>query len=260
MTEASAAIIEIVRREGPMTFADFQALALYHPEHGYYTAGPARSGWAGHYVTSPQLDAGFGTLWARALEQVWGACGTPSSFEVVEVGPGEGGFAASVLGAVKGGFAHALTYRLVERSDALRERQREVLSGHERVSWVSDLTDVSEIEAGCIVANEVLDNQPVHVVERRDGAILELFVEADGEGLKRTLGSPSDSEIEDFLRRNALELEEGGVTEVGTVAEDLALAAARLVRKGAVVFIDYGATSEELLRHPAGTVVCYSAM
>ncbi len=42
MTPAEAAIRAEIARRGPISFADFMALALGHPEGGYYTAAAAR--------------------------------------------------------------------------------------------------------------------------------------------------------------------------------------------------------------------------
>jgi SAM-dependent MidA family methyltransferase len=100
MTIAHKLLVDRIRNEGAVTFADYMALALYHPEHGYYRQPQAHVGWNGHFLTSPEIDPAFGELWARAFEQVWRECGSPESFDVVEPGPGEAGFAAAVLSAV----------------------------------------------------------------------------------------------------------------------------------------------------------------
>ena len=117
-------VLEVIRREGPITFARFMTMALYQPGSGYYAAGPERSGWGGHYLTSPELDPAFGELWAHAFEQVWDQLGRPDRFDVIEIGPGEGGFSEAVLRSVAGTpFGSALSYQLVEPQPALEERQ-----------------------------------------------------------------------------------------------------------------------------------------
>ncbi|MEA2499558.1 MAG: hypothetical protein QOH26_1963 [Actinomycetota bacterium] len=259
MTELSQRIIEIVRDEGPITFARYQALALYDPEAGYYAAGTERSGWGGHYITSAQLDPAFGALWAKGLEQLWGASGTPARWDVIELGPGEGAFAASILGAAHGAFGRALRYTLVERSPQLTARQRELLADHDNVAWVSSADEVPTAEAGVVVANEVLDNQPVHILERKDGAWLEVFVEEQGERLERRLGPPSDARLTDYVGATGAPSQNGSLVELSLDAEALVTRAASLVQRGAVVFVDYGAETAELFGRTAGTVVCYSA-
>lgn len=259
MTTASDALIELVRARGPMTFADYQRLALYHPQHGYYVAGRVRSGWSGHYITSAQLDPAFGELWAGGFEQIWVACGSPSSFEIVELGPGEGAFAASVLQGASERFRHALSYRLVERSPELRARQEKILEGEENVAWVIDVTEAGHVKSGCVIANEVLDNQAVHVVERRDGQLVELWVEESGGRLERHERPLSDPAVEDFLIRTGMTPAEDGIVEVPLEAESIVRNAASMLDKGALIFVDYGAEATELVAKPEGTVVCYSA-
>ncbi|MGH7255782.1 MAG: hypothetical protein ACREI3_08395, partial [Nitrospirales bacterium] len=68
-------ISEEIRRSGPMTFARFMDLALYHPQYGYYmteAADPAphestpdrayrtRIGWSGDYYTSSDVHPFLG--------------------------------------------------------------------------------------------------------------------------------------------------------------------------------------------------------
>ena len=112
-------------------------LALYHPEHGYYTSGAVRTGRAGHFMTSAELDPSFGQLWSRGLEQVWKSCGRPDPFHVVEIGGGEGGFAAAILEATTVPFS----YRLVERVEEVERRQRRRLSHFTSVSWSRSLDE-----------------------------------------------------------------------------------------------------------------------
>ena len=240
-----------------MPFAAFMSFALYHPQHGYYTAGPARVGWRGHYLTSPELDPAYGTLWARAFESAWTACGEPGAFEVIEIGPGEGAFAESVLASASGRFADALSYRLVERSPALKARQEKRLGDHERVRWSPSITEVPRSEYGFVFANEVLDNLPVHLV-RADGSLHEVCVGLDGETLVFVELPPSSPELERFLERCDVTLPEGHRFEVGLAAESLVSRAAQMIETGAVGFVDYGATAPDLAQRREGSLLAYS--
>lgn len=248
-----------------MPVASYMSRALYHPEHGYFATGP-RSGRHGHFVTSPELDPSFGELWAAGFEQVWSAAGRPASFEVTEVGPGEGGFAAAVLETVAGPFAAALSYRLVERMPLLRARQEERLApflgsgrrARPKVSWSPSLPEAPPAAAGCVFANEVLDNLPVHVVERRAGRLMEVCVAAPEGVLVEALLEPSSPELARWLSRCGMDLPEGHRCEVGLAAESFVRRAAGLLGRGAVILIDYGAEAAELAARPAGTLVCYS--
>lgn len=256
MTELERILHERISRDGPLPFGAFMQLALYHPRFGYYSGGRERAGWRGHFLTSPELDPAYGRLWARAFESVWTACGSPESFEVVEVGPGEGGFAHAVLSSAGGPFGEALRYRLVERVPEVAERQRERLSSFD-VSWSESVTEVPRAESGVVFANEVLDNLPVHLVERRDGRILEVCVDSSGGRLVETLRPPAGPELEGWLARAGAEVPDGHRFEVTMAAESFVRRCAGAVEKGALVLVDYGDESPELAQRPRGTLVAY---
>ncbi|MGH2754372.1 MAG: class I SAM-dependent methyltransferase [Actinomycetota bacterium] len=252
-------MLETIRSEGPITFARYMEMALYQPGSGYYSSGSERTGFRGHYLTSPELDPAFGELWSNAFEQVWDQLGRPDRFDVVEVGPGEGGFAHAVLDSTTGRpFGSALAYRLVEPQSTLEERQRERLKDHANVSWSRTLEEVPQAEQGCVMANEVLDNLPVNIVERHGDEIREVYVaENDGE-FRAVLGDPSTSDIEGYLDRVGVKVPEGSRFEVGLHAESFARAVADKIHWGAVIFVDYGAEAAMLAKQRLGSLVCYS--
>lgn len=259
MTRLERLIIERIEAQGPMPFAAYMAMALYHPEHGYYSSGAERIGWAGHFLTSPELDPAFGELWAAGFEQVWDACGRPESFDVVEIGPGEGSFAAAVLTSARGSFRRALRYRLVERSSSLRDRQTTRLREFDNVEWSASITDVPSGESGCVFANEVLDNLPIHLVEKRDGSLLEVCVEVSEGELAFALHPPPSKEVAAFLDRVGIDLPDGHRFEVTLAAESLVKRAAELLARGAVILVDYGDDAIALAERSTGTLVCYSS-
>ncbi len=258
MTPLEIRLLEELRSGPPITFAAFMDLALYDPENGYYASGARRTGWEGDFVTSPEIDPAFGFLWTRAFERTWESTGRPDPFHIIEVGAGEGGFAEAVLGSVSDRFASSLRYVIVERVPTVAERQR-VRLGTTRVSWVSALDDVGAVAAGCVVANEVLDNLPVHLVERRDGALVELYVGVAGRRLQLEPGEISEPAIERFVDGYGLAVNDGARAEVGLAALSFTSALVDSLARGAIFLIDYGATSAELGLRQGGTLVTYGA-
>lgn len=252
-------LVRRIRTRGPMPFAAYMQLVLYHPQHGYYTGGRARTGWKGHYVTSPEVDPAYGKLWARAFEQVWDAAGRPAEFDIIELGPGEGGFAHAALSAMTGAFARAVRYRLIERVAANQERQRHMLDHFTKVSWHRSAGEVPAGEVGCFFANEVLDNLPVHLVEQRAGQLWELCVEEEDGGFVTKLRPPSNPELAAFLDRCGIELTEGHRFEVALAAESLVAHVSGRLNRGAWIFVDYGLSAQALATRPEGTLLCYSA-
>ncbi len=178
---------------------------------------------------------------------------------MIEVGPGEGAFAAGVLASATGAFADALTYHLVERLAALQARQRRLLSPHENVSWSPSLREAPVAESGCVFANEVLDNLPVHLVERRGGRLMEVCVGAVDGGLTFVPLPPANPELARYLDRTGFDLPEGHRAEVGLAAGSFTRQTAAAIERGATFFIDYGAEADDLSRRAAGTLVSYSS-
>ena len=245
---------EIVKR-GPITFAEYMEAALYHPDHGYYSSPEPRTGNKGHFMTSPEVDAAFGELWTNAFRRVWEAVGKPATFSVVELGPGEGGFCRSVLDCASNGFGDAIRYLLVEPRASARERQRTEISD-ERVTWAPSIDEVS-VPAGAIFANEVLDNQPVHLVGPGANGLVEVYVDADEEGLGFVDGPVSSDEIEPYLiEARTWPLQ--GRMQVGLAAVGLASRSLAAIERGAIFLIDYGLEAAEIYERGGNTVVTYS--
>ena len=256
MNDLVGLLRERIDSDGPITFAKYQDTALYHPELGYY-AGGQRSGWRGHFLTSAELDPAFGALWAVGFRRVWERLGRPETFELIEVGPGEGGFANSILGVVEGDFADALVYRLVERIPALAERQMSLLSTYDNVVWSVSI-DETPAAHGALMANEVLDNLPVHLLEYRGDEFVELYVQAPASGLEFVPGPVSSSRVSRLLDSVDHEPNDGQRLEVAPAAVDFVRSCATAVARGSVFLVDYGLTWRELVERRSGTLVSYS--
>src|SRR5689334_22266490 len=89
-------IVERIRQEGPLTFADYMRMALYDPEYGYYVTGSAKMGWEGDYYTSSDVTPLFAHCLGRQLFQMWEQLGHPTPFTVLEQGAGRGDLARQV--------------------------------------------------------------------------------------------------------------------------------------------------------------------
>ncbi|MGI8775288.1 MAG: class I SAM-dependent methyltransferase [Actinomycetota bacterium] len=254
-TELEQLLRATIEAEGPLPFDRYMEMALYEPGLGYYARGPERSDWTGDFITAPQLDPAYGELWAAGIEQLWRAAGEPASFGVIEIGPGEGGFARSVLDALPGdGRFH---YTLVERLPALAARQRELLRSQERVEWVSDLAAAPKLPHGVVIANEVLDNLPVKLVTRTPDGLREKHVIVEDGALGFAEVPPGNATVR-CMSRSDLAPIEGGCVEVPVRTEAFVRGALAHVETGAALFIDYGAEGRILSERPAGTLACYS--
>src|SRR3954447_22811886 len=123
-----AEIRRLISIAGPMLIAQYMALCLCHPEHGYYmTRDPF--GASGDFVTAPEISQMFGELiglWAGA---VWRQMGSPENIRLVELGPGRRTMMADALRAAKvvPAFHAAIAVHLVEVSPALQQLQQQTL-------------------------------------------------------------------------------------------------------------------------------------
>jgi SAM-dependent MidA family methyltransferase len=263
-------IRERIHREGAVSFAEYMELALYEPTEGFFTRGGGAGRAGRDFVTSPEVGSLFGMVIARALDDTWRRMGEPDPFVVVEAGAGRGRLAADVVRASPA-CVGALRYVLVERSASLREEQRERLAleppdealgpfmvaddGESREPVpgrgpiVTSLDDLPAARIrGVVLANELFDNLPVHVVERApDGGWLEVRVSADGERFAEVLVPAAPP-----LAAEADLVAEGAVVDVGARIPVPRAARAWLERVGAmlvrgeVVLFDYVDTASSL--------------
>ncbi|HEX8227814.1 MAG TPA: SAM-dependent methyltransferase [Chloroflexia bacterium] len=255
-----------VEARGPITLARFIELALYHPEHGYYTCGP-NIGPRGDFLTSPETSPAFGQLLARHCAETDALLGGPSEFHIIECGPGRGTLASDVLDTLAAEFPALFKrcrYWLVEISPALRATQAErLLPRYEsRISWAASLNELPAGLNGALLGNEFVDAFPVHVVENREGVLVEQFVaNATEGGFSIAYGASSDPRLEAFLTRYGIDLAPGEVIEVNLESAGWFVQAARVLNKGIITLIDYGDTQpgRYALQRREGTLLGYYA-
>jgi SAM-dependent MidA family methyltransferase len=252
-------IIQIIGREGPITFEKFMEMALYDAEFGYYRSGNARIGREGDFYTSPYLHPVFGGMIGRQIEEFWECMGMPHEFEVLEMGAGAGYLCKDILDFLKGRevFA-ALRYGIIEPGPAVTEEQKVLLSDYRsRVKWFPSLGEVSGIR-GCLLSNELLDAFPVHLVQMED-ELKEVYVGIEGGRLRESSGPLYNRAVLDYLREFSVELERGYRTEVNLRIKDWLGSVASVLAEGFVLTIDYGYTSREYYSEDRnrGTLMCY---
>lgn len=261
ITESRPLVAELrarTEREGPITFREFMAAALYHPQHGYYSTSAGAMTRGGDYVTSPEVHPVFGALVARQLREMWEALGRPARFDVVEMGAGTGALARDVVrspAAREPGFAAALRYRIVERSAALARAQREALAG----------TDVEWLEAlpagitGCLLSNELVDAFPVHRVVREGGELREVYVTWANGRFGDVPGPLSDEALGAYFAELGLLPGEGCYAEVNLDAVRWMRDVAAAIDRGYALTFDYGYEAAELYApwRRDGTLLCF---
>ena len=253
-------IIERIRTLGPLTFAEYMKLALYHPELGYYARAGRRSGRAGDFFTSVDVGPLFGALLADQFAEMWRILGS-REFDLVEVGAGSGWLSRDILDAAATSdpaFYAAIRLQLVECSPTARAAQPETLTAHvDRLT--ASLPSLPDAVCGTIFANELLDALPTHVVVMTGSGLREIFVDARGDHLVERDGPLSSPEISAYFDRLGLQLQPGWRGEVNLSAITWVGEAARRLRRGFLLLIDYGHDASELYSatHAAGTLATY---
>ncbi len=256
-------IVSSIRNHGPLTVADYMELALYHPQFGYYTSAPRRSGRAGDFHTSVDVGPLFGEIVAAQLGELWQLLrdsGAPE-FHLVECGAGDGRLARDVLDAAartNRDFYEALHVSLCDRSPAAAEAQRATLASHAGRVTVG-CPDIPGDITGAIVANELLDALPVHRVAIKDGLLHELHI-AEREGtLHEVPLPPSSGRIGSWLSMLNVPLPEHVIAEVGLAGDEWIANAAAALQRGVLMLFDYGAAAEQLFSplHGSGTLMSF---
>lgn len=149
-----------IRDQGPMPISDYMALALGHPDHGYYRrADPLGRG--GDFITAPEISQVFGEIIGLWCVVTWQQAGRPSPFQLVELGPGRGTLMADAMRAAGTvpDFIAAANLHLVETSPVLRARQQDKLNDYD-ATWHTLLDTVPNGPCLCI-ANEFFDALPI---------------------------------------------------------------------------------------------------
>lgn len=254
----------MLRQSGPISFARYMELCLYHPELGYYMQGRERTGIWGDYFTSPDLHPIFARLVARQAAEMWEMLGCPARFSWVEMGAGRGLFAADFLRWVKisrPDFLEALEYVVVEPGPRQRARVLDRVVGEVDRARFRAVASIEELHSitGCFFSNELVDAFPVSIVTRYGGRLKEVYVEAHGEGLRESLGPITDSAVAAWVARYAPQLEEGYRVEVNRRATRWLISVAEKLKRGFVLTIDYGSLAEALCTstRPRGTLMAY---
>lgn len=257
-------LIELIRREGAITFHDWMKAALYDPEHGYYQR-PDRERWGreGDYRTSPERTRLFSATFARYFARLYEELERPPQWTIVECGAGDGSFAAGVLEMLAEQFPvifAATKYVVCEVSQDARRRVGErLVEFGERVEFSADLIP---IDIGICFSNELLDAFPVHRVVMDKERLVELYVNVDSSGaFVWTTGPLSSPRLAEFCDTYSVKLAQGQVIEINLAVDDWLLHVASRLANGFVISVDYGAETAELYdsaRRPKGTLRAFS--
>jgi SAM-dependent MidA family methyltransferase len=239
-----------IRRHGPIPFSEVVDAALYDPDHGFYATTGRAGRRGGDFLTSPEVGPLFGAVIARALDRWWDELGRPSPFTVVDAGAGVGTLARSIVAASPQCLG-ALRYLLVERSARLRAHHGDHLALTDPFTPGPGPAFISLGELprpsgpSVVLANELLDNLPFDLLERRDGRWHEVRVDCRDEELVEHLVPRPDGDP--VLVPDA---PDGARIPIEWAATEWLRDALDVAHEGRVVVIDYADTTASMARRP----------
>lgn len=235
-----AELVELIRGEGPITFARFMEQALYHPRHGFYTRGGGPWGAHRDYVTSVDAGPVFPSLLLPLFQAFWQSLGSPDDYLLVDAGGGDGHFADSVATELSTAhpepFSSALRTALADRCAA---GQAGAPSALDRMTFPPEAVQ-PPLGPCCVFANELLDALPVHLVRMTGGRLEEALVAERSGSLVLCWSEPTRPELTNYFERLGLELCDGQQAAVNLEAGRWIQAAASAIERGYLVIIDYG--------------------
>lgn len=232
-------ILALIEAQGPLTVAQYMAIALGDPEHGYYMR---RDPFGRDFITAPEVSQIFGELIGLFFLQAWEDRRRPKEFQLVELGPGRGTLMADLMRAaakVRPEFVRGAQVTLVETSPTLRAKQAETLAALP-VNWVSRFDDVPSDGPLFLVANEFFDALPIHQFVKSERGWHERMVTSDGDNLRFALtpdtvpSSVIPPPVRDAPKDSFVEVNPGATELVRRTASRIAATG------GVALIIDYG--------------------
>ena len=235
-------LLDLIEAQGPLTVAQYMAIALGDPEHGYYMR---RNPFGRDFITAPEVSQIFGELIGLFFVQAWEDRRRPKTFQLVELGPGRGTLMADMMRAarkLRPQFVEGARIILIETSAALRAAQQQTL-GSLAVNWASRFDDIPADGPLFLIANEFFDALPIHQFVKSERGWHERMVMSDGENLRFALtpdvvpSSVIPACVRDAGPGSVVEVNPGGTDLVRRVAGRIA------ERGGVALIIDYGHTT-----------------
>lgn len=259
MTMGQIALKEMIgaKPERRIPFSEYMAVALYHPQCGYYRRKREKIGREGDFVTNSTIHGVYGEVWSERFVRDWRLLPEreDGAYLLAEIGGGAGHFAQQVLDhlrRVDQEIYERLSYLFVETSDYHQSLASDRLRAHAaHVVPLSDLDQLSPyFEGGQILvySNELFDALPVERVRRHQGELEECFVELDRDGKLSERWLPlQNDQIQAYFAEMEVTLPEGYEMEIPLAMREVYQKIASAMERGILYTVDYGYLFHELL-------------
>ena len=244
-------VAEITRAEGgKISFERFMELALYDPNHGYYTRHISDVGPSGDFATALTIgDALVRSIanWARAEARHLEL----PKFNIIELGGGGGQLAREILRTIRPW--ERVQYQIVEISSPLQKRQERALRGR-KISWQKTIESALDAADGqaILISNEFVDAFPCRRFERAIEGWREITLSLDADLWREQLDLTSET-----VESSAFSIECALGQRVETLGSYRCWLTkmTRFLDRGALLTVDYGDLPAAVYdRKPRGTV------
>jgi SAM-dependent MidA family methyltransferase len=241
---------------GDLSFRDFMEVALYHPEHGYYSKPRSPVGKTGDYVTSPSLSPLFAFALGRLVNEFLSR-GEGVESQIVDIGCGDGALIHELSGAA--GFSPPGGGP--SEPGGLKPAAPRSFVGVDRSGpFARSLADLPPAPRRLIISNELFDALPFARVVRRGEELHELWV-TERDGALDWSEHEAEARYGDYFAARGISLQDGQFADLSLEWEALYDEICRSTAAGLIVTFDYGDPSARLFRGRArhfGTAAAYS--
>ncbi len=259
-----AIVTEISKANGWISFEHYMEQALYAPGLGYYSSGSSKFGSQGDFVTAPEISSLFGRALAQQVIQVLEQV---NDANVLEFGAGSGKLALDLLIELEQSKRLPKKYYILEVSADLRQRQQDLFESQAShltplIEWIEQLPTQFN---GVILANEVLDAMPVHLLTWCNDKLFERGVTWENNQFKWLERPLDNSELLTIANKLSPQINQGSdhishyTSEISLSTRRFTQSLADILQHGLILLIDYGFGRNEYY-HPQrsqGTLMCH---
>ena len=229
---------------------------LYNKKIGYYSS-KIPFGKTGDFLTAPGISNLFSEIIGIWFISTWNTLGRPKKFNIVELGPGDGGLTKILLKTFQQfpAFNKVTNVFLYEKSNLLRELQKKNINNL-KVKWIKDFNNIKK---GPVIffGNEFFDAIPVKQFSRKKNLLLEKYYSLNKKNkideIYKKASNKDILQIKKFRVLNNLKFVEFpklGLDELNKIVKKISKL------KGGLLLIDYGYltsqnknTLQSLVRH-----------
>lgn len=250
-------ILEKLKNQASLSFAEFMQIALYDPFDGYYTMGIQNFGQ--DFTTAPELSPLFAACLANQCSEVLAKVKQPT---ILEFGAGSGRLCIDLLKQLEALNCLPKTYYILELSGRLRSLQEQAFAEEiphllSKIHWL-DAWPSASFE-GVILANEVLDAMPVHRFLQTADHLYEMYVSTTPDEQYCEVLQNCSEKLHEYVTQVLQISHYPYQSEVNLYLPEWLQDCAQYLACGMMLIIDYGFPRAEYY-HPdrfQGTLMCH---